>query len=706
VSCGQAATSSQEEEERESKVTAPNQVVYADLMFPSKNNGTRYSAILVIMDGYSRYLTAYLLTKKDASTVNPLIMNYINWAERQAGRNVKKIIHRQWEIVEGAPRLPVQIVLTDKGGEFVNREIDDWYKARGIEHVKVGPKSSHLNPVERQHQSLGDMTMTLLRASGLPASFWVDALLYAVYIKNRVYKRVVGCTPFELYFGIKPDIHHLRTFGAMVFVHVPKDADRPRGRENAKIGFLLGLSDDQVGYKVYYPSENTRKWVPDVEIDESIVYGDRYKHQVAEVTFVNAEPVDDEQDVVSDAIPPVVREDDGTTGVDASVTGDAVTMMFETGDGDDPDRPDDDDEGNENEDMTDSLWHERMAHRLPTQSWSDALPGDCYIKDRAKPSTDGCHDDQSHLPTHKDDDEEDGCASLVEDASRSNDVTQDAVDQASTSAPSYISLPSTSELWDEDDRGLPDKDSLEGDSLATKRASIERAVAEARKRQQCSETPSVREAAMPEKRPRRTGLREPSVLRKPNRFKDFMACVANVRILDANGKPILASDVKMPRSHREAMRSKHAECWARAEIEEMGALYAKQVLEEIARKDVPPGAKPIRTMWVWDLKTDQFGYVTRFKARLVALGNWQRAGIDFGETFSPVARMSSFRMVLAVAAVLGLKVFGGDINTAYLNARLKIPQYVNAIEGFPCKDKDNIYVVRKALYGLRQAGRE
>jgi hypothetical protein len=174
-----------------------------------------------------------------------------------------------------------------------------------------------------------------------------------------------------------------------------------------------------------------------------------------------------------------------------------------------------------------------------------------------------------------------------------------------------------------------------------------------------------------------------------------VACVANVRILDANGKPIRASDVKMPRSHREAMRSKHAEYWARAEIEEMDALYAKQVLEEIARKDVPPGAKPIRTMWVWDLKTDQFGYVTRFKARLVALGNWKRAGIDLGETFSHVARMSSFRMILAVAAVLGLKFFSGDISTAYPNTRLKIPQYVNAIEGFPYKDKGNIYVVRR-----------
>jgi hypothetical protein len=146
--------------------------------------------------------------------------------------------------------------------------------------------------------------------------------------------------------------------------------------------------------------------------------------------------------------------------------------------------------------------------RLPTQSWPDAPPGHGCIKDRSKPSTDGCHDDQSHSPTRKDGDEEGGCVSLVEGASRSNDVTLDAVDQASMSASSYIPLPPPSELWDEDDDRLPDKDSLEGDSLVTKRASIECAVAEARKRQQCSETPCVREAAMPEKRPRRTGLRE------------------------------------------------------------------------------------------------------------------------------------------------------------------------------------------------------
>ena len=97
----------------------------------------------------------------------------------------------------------------------------------------------------------------------------------------------------------------------------------------------------------------------------------------------------------------------------------------------------------------------------------------------------------------------------------------------------------------------------------------------------------------------------------------------------------------------------------------------KQVLEEVPRENIPRDVMSIRTMWVWAIKTDQYGYVIRFKARLVALGNRQRAGIEFNETFFPVARMASFRLVVGPAAELSLKLYGGDINTAYLNAKIK-----------------------------------
>ncbi|POM69827.1 Integrase catalytic core protein [Phytophthora palmivora] len=111
-------------------------------------------------------------------------------------------------------------------------------------------------------------------------------------------------------------------------------------------------------------------------------------------------------------------------------------------------------------------------------------------------------------------------------------------------------------------------------------------------------------------------------------------------------------------------------------------------------------------MWVYALKSDFQGYVIRFKARVVALGNHQRPGIDFRETFTPVARMSSFRLLRALSAELGLQVYGADINTAYLNAGLGISQYLRSFEGYPCKVNGHMYVVLKALYGLRQSGRE
>ncbi|POM65144.1 Integrase catalytic core protein, partial [Phytophthora palmivora] len=90
------------------------------------------------------------------------------------------------------------------------------------------------------------------------------------------------------------------------------------------------------------------------------------------------------------------------------------------------------------------------------------------------------------------------------------------------------------------------------------------------------------------------------------------------------------------------------------------------------------------------------GYVIRFRARLVARGFRQIAGVDFDDTFSPVARMSSFRLLLALVQ--------GDINNAYLNANLKIKQYIKDIEGFP--SEAGLYEVNKALYGLRQSGKE
>lgn len=233
------------------------------------------------------------------------------------------------------------------------------------------------------------------------------------------------------------------------------------------------------------------------------------------------------------------------------------------------------------------------------------------------------------------------------------------------------------------------------------------------KRTHRDETPSKEErversADKMETKRKRTGLREAHERRRPQYLDDYVVNVLQktARVLDKNGKPIRASDVIIPHNHRRAVRSKFAEFWLMGEMEEVAALEAKGVIEEIPSTEVPEDAKTINTMWVYSIKADQQGFVIRFKARIVALGNHQRPGIDFRETFAPVARMSSFRLLLALAAELNLQVYGGDVNTAYLNAPLGIRQYLSSIEGYPCRVPGHKYVVLKALYGLRQSGRE
>jgi hypothetical protein len=99
---------------------SPNQSVYADLLIPSQCNVTRFEAVLVIMDGYSRFVTMHMLNSKSSKVVNQHIKEYILWAERQACRSSEEadqVKHR------------VRKVWTDKGGEFVNRAMKQWYRA-------------------------------------------------------------------------------------------------------------------------------------------------------------------------------------------------------------------------------------------------------------------------------------------------------------------------------------------------------------------------------------------------------------------------------------------------------------------------------------------------------------------------------------------------------------------------------------------------
>ena len=114
----------------------------------------------------------------------------------------------------------------------------------------------------------------------------------------------------------------------------------------------------------------------------------------------------------------------------------------------------------------------------------------------------------------------------------------------------------------------------------------------------------------------------------------------------------------------------------------------------------------IGTKWVFRNKLDEDGIVTRNKARLVAKGYSQEEGIDYDETFAPVARLEAIRMFLAFAAYSNFKVYQMDVKSAFLNGELEEEVYVEQPPGFIDPElEDFVYLLFKALYGLKQAPR-
>ncbi|MCH81590.1 gag-pol polyprotein [Trifolium medium] len=143
------------------------------------------------------------------------------------------------------------------------------------------------------------------------------------------------------------------------------------------------------------------------------------------------------------------------------------------------------------------------------------------------------------------------------------------------------------------------------------------------------------------------------------------------------------------------------EFWINAMQEELGQFTRNQVWELVPR---PEETNIIGTKWIFKNKSDENGIVTRNKARLVAQGYTQIEGIDFDETFAPVARLESIRLLLAISCMMKFKLHQMDVKSAFLNGYLHEEIYVEQPKGFTDPSfPEHVYILKKALYGLKQS---
>ena len=118
--------------------------------------------------------------------------------------------------------------------------------------------------------------------------------------------------------------------------------------------------------------------------------------------------------------------------------------------------------------------------------------------------------------------------------------------------------------------------------------------------------------------------------------------------------------------------------------------------------DLPPGKKLIGCRWIYNIKYLSSGEIERYKARLVTKGFSQKEGIDFSETFSPVAKMVTVRSVVALASSRGWYIYQMDVHNAFLNGNILEKVYMTIPSGFARQgETQKVCKLHKSLYGLK-----
>ncbi|KAF5775122.1 putative RNA-directed DNA polymerase [Helianthus annuus] len=159
-----------------------------------------------------------------------------------------------------------------------------------------------------------------------------------------------------------------------------------------------------------------------------------------------------------------------------------------------------------------------------------------------------------------------------------------------------------------------------------------------------------------------------------------------------------------PKTFNEAMSSRDAPLWKEAVNDEMDSIMGNGTWE---LADLPKGKKPIGSKWIFKRKYHPDGSISAYKARLVAKGYRQREGVDYFDTYAPVARIGSIRTLIAVSALKGLYIHQMDVKTAFLNGYLNEEIYLEQPEGFVMPGQENkVCRLIKSLYGLKQAPKQ
>uniref|UniRef100_A0A251T6N3 Putative zinc finger, CCHC-type n=1 Tax=Helianthus annuus TaxID=4232 RepID=A0A251T6N3_HELAN len=232
------------------QATKPLQLIHSDICGPMRTEsigGCRY--FITFIDDYSRKTWVYFLKLKSEALSYFKLFKALS--ENQSDHTIKTL-------------------RTDRGGEYCGKSFQEYLNANGIHHQLTNSYSPQQNGVaERKNRTLMELSRSMLSMKKLPNKFWAEAIACTTYILNRtVTKTRPNVTPFEAWNGRKPNVEHLKVFGSVAYVHIPKQKWNKLDDKTEKMIFV-GYSENSKGYKLFNPLTNKITISRDVIFDES-----------------------------------------------------------------------------------------------------------------------------------------------------------------------------------------------------------------------------------------------------------------------------------------------------------------------------------------------------------------------------------------------------------------------------------------------------
>lgn len=566
----------------------------------------------------------------------------------------------------------VKIFRSDNGGEYKSDEFLDFCRTNGILMKPSAPYSPFMNGIaERFNRELVEHTRCMLIEAAAPLYLWPEAMAYYNLIHACTYtSTLTGMTPYEFAHGKKPDISNFRVFGCVAYVLDP----HPTNKLASKSIVCVYLRPEGLSgiHRLFNPVTRRIITSRNVVCDEHKMY---YKLKLLGEAPTTAPSTQVRTNVGDDILEP--KENSSNDGGDTYVTPNSVPRpVVDT-------RP-----GYDATPTGDATNRSDAALPGDAATTGDATSSGEASKRNVPPSINPIADDDDDIVT-----EEGGGRyppELVADGD--SDAGDDTIDDID-------------DVFAEDERYRSDDEEIfTSDEAPTKRVRFSEESHQPPPDTTISSNSSDNNSNT-HRYPRR-------IHNPPGRFSSFLAnqsslnetCCYNFFAKDYQtvSEEEFFYDYDEPKTYEEAISGPEAKFWIKAIDDELNALRKRTTFGP--KGLCPEGKIAIDSKWVFKKKRDAQGKVVRYKARLCAKGFTQVQGIDFEETYTPVARLNSIRTLLAIALKEGLDIYQLDIDSAYLYGDIDAEIYLRCPQGMDALD-DEVVQLLKALYGLRQAGK-